>query len=74
VSNSDSRAASAPFTFWAAPVVSAIAMDQLGLSLAVTFDHASDRAGMASTDQNCSQVSALEATQGQMDGLFSQLP
>ena len=70
VSRTDaSRGASSPFTFWAAPVVASIAMDQLGLTLAVTFDHHTNRASMGSKDQSCAQVFVDDDTFKQMAGI-----
>ncbi|KAJ1473645.1 hypothetical protein T484DRAFT_1835196 [Baffinella frigidus] len=69
VSRTDaSRGASSPFTFWTAPVVSTIAMDQLGLQLVVTFDHSTNRASMSSSDRSCGQVFADETAFAKMSG------
>ncbi|KAJ1495836.1 REJ domain-containing protein, partial [Baffinella frigidus] len=70
VSRTDaSRAASSRFSFWTAPTVSAIAMDPLGLQLAVTFDHATDRAGMTAFDQSCARVFLDDDTFAKMSGI-----
>jgi hypothetical protein len=70
VSRTDaSRGASSPFTFWTAPVVETIAMDQLGLQLVVTFDHRTNRAGMDSKNQSCGQVFSADAAFSKMSGI-----
>ncbi|KAJ1474531.1 hypothetical protein T484DRAFT_1832001, partial [Baffinella frigidus] len=73
VSRTDaSRGASSRFTFWSAPVVSAIAINPLGLLLAVTFSHATDRAGMDRKDQfdqSCARLFVSDAAFAKLSGI-----